>query len=189
MPTEIVLVGTGPGPVSQLTREAHDELLHAGRVFFRMSAHPVYDWLQREGVSVYSFDDVYALPRIAYHEVYEFIAAAILKEAQRTGRVVYALPGSPFVLERTSGLIEQAAHAAGFNVRVIPGMSFLEVVWAELRLDPSGIQICNAVDFHTPDPGVCHGRGMLIGGLFANVAEPSHGGRPRKRQRRGPLAA
>ena len=176
MKPEIVLVGTGPGPVSLLTSEAQDELLNAARVFFRMSHHPVYHWLRQRRVNVLSFDLVYATPRIAYHEIYEFIAAAILKEAERSGRAVYALPGNPFVLEHTSSLIERMAHTCRIELRIVPGMSFLEIVYAELRLDPIGIQICNAVEFPLEDCGLSEHRALLIAGLFAR-ADPGRASR------------
>jgi uncharacterized protein YabN with tetrapyrrole methylase and pyrophosphatase domain len=152
-------------------------LLNADRVFFRMSGHPVYHWLQQRGVSVFCFDLVYATPRIAYHDVYEFIAAAVLKEAHRAGRAVYALPGNPFTLEHTSCLIQRWAEAAKIDLRVIPGMSFLEIVYAELRLNPVGIQICNAVDFQLPELALSQHRGLLIGGLLAPVEPAPSSGR------------
>ena len=59
MPTEerragavITIVGLGPGPLVLLTKEAESELLAAEKVFFRTGAHPVYDWLKRQGKHV-----------------------------------------------------------------------------------------------------------------------------------------
>lgn len=172
MRPEIVIIGTGPGPVSLLTRQAEEELLSADRVFFRMSGHPVYHWLRQRGATVFCFDVVYAIPRISYDGVYAFIAAAVIKEAHRAGRAVYALPGNPFVFEQTSCLIEQQAEAERIDVTIIPGMSFLDIVCGELRLNPVGIQICNAIDFQLPEAELSERNGLLIGGLFAR-AEPA----------------
>lgn len=165
---EIVLVGTGPGPVSLLTREAEAALLGADRVLFRMSGHPVCHWLREQGRDVICFDALYALPGAAHAEIYDFIARAVVKESRRTGRAVYALPGNPFVFEATSRIIERLARAEGIAVRVIAGLSFLDLAYATLGLDPArGLQICNALDFGGADPPFTNRLGLLIGQLFA----------------------
>jgi hypothetical protein len=56
-------------------------------------------------------------------------------------------------------------------------MSFLEIVYAELRLNPVGIQICNAVDFQLPELALSEHRGLLIGGLLARLEPAPSSGR------------
>src|SRR5438874_673396 len=99
MAAEIVIVGTGPGPASLLTREAEDALLRADKVLFRMSAHPVFHWLRQRDREVVALDFAYEIPQITYDRVYEFIADIVVREAQVRGRAVFALPGHPMVFE------------------------------------------------------------------------------------------
>jgi uncharacterized protein YabN with tetrapyrrole methylase and pyrophosphatase domain len=58
----ITVVGLGPGPLGQLTREAENELLAADTVFFRTAGHPAYQWLEQQGKHVVCFDRLYKLP-------------------------------------------------------------------------------------------------------------------------------
>ncbi len=164
MEPEILVVGTGPGPVSLLTREAEGELLAAEKVFFRMSAHPVYRWLEERGKLLVCFDRIYMTPKLTYPQVYEFIVEALIKEATVRGRAVYALPGNPWVFESTTGWLQRDAPAKGIAVRVVPGMSFLELVYAELALDPAaGVQIVTPGALEPSSAAVGEHLALLIG--------------------------
>jgi tetrapyrrole methylase family protein / MazG family protein len=101
----ITVVGIGPGPASCLTKEAEAELLRADKVFFRMGAHSVYEWLHSLGKHVVCFDLLYTTRWVNPGDIYEFMVSALLKEAVIRGEVVYAVPGSPDVLEETTNLI------------------------------------------------------------------------------------
>lgn len=138
----VTVVGIGPGPASHLTKEVEEELLCADKVFFRMSAHPVYQWLQSLGKHVVCFDLLYTTPWPDPGDIYEFMVAALLKEAALRGEAVYAVPGNPGVLEETTTLLRSRGPKEGIEVRVLPGVSFLDQVLAELNFDFSlGLQI------------------------------------------------
>lgn len=138
----ITIVGLGPGPIGQLTKEAEAELLAADKIFFRTGAHPVYEWLEKQGKHVACFDRLYDLPWKASDEVYEFIVSALLKEAQLHGKVTFALPGSPVFLEHTTRLLRERESTAGVQVRLIHGLSFVEEALALLNLDfDAGLQV------------------------------------------------
>lgn len=138
----ITIVGLGPGPVRQLTKEAETELLTAEKVFFRISAHPVYEWLEQQGKHVACFDRLYELPWKQGGEVYEFIVSALLKEAELKGKVTYALPGSPVFLEDSTQILRARASAAGVEVRLIHGLSFVEEALGALNVDfADGLQV------------------------------------------------
>lgn len=138
----ITIVGLGPGPVAQLTKEAEVKLLAADKIFFRISAHPVYEWLKAAGKHVVCFDKLYSLDWKDGGDVYEFMVSALLKEAALKGRVTYAVPGSPVFLEDTTGLLRERAPTAGAEVRVVHGVSFVEEALSQLNIDfESGLQV------------------------------------------------
>jgi len=137
----VTVVGIGPGPLSWLTMEAERELRLAHKVFFRTSAYPAYDWLRELGKEVVCFDMLYRLPRPHPGKIYEFIAAILLKEADIRGHAVYAIPGSPFVLEDTTRLLRLRGAASGVEIRIIHGMSFLEPALSVINQDDVGLQI------------------------------------------------
>jgi len=142
---EIIVVGLGPGPVEQLTLEAQRVLSLAKQVYFRFSAHPVFEWVRKQGVECISFDYIYIQPHITYDRIYSLINKALIKVAKRDGQCVYALPGNPYVFEKGPRWLKEMAGPEGVEVKVTPGMSFLETLYIELGVDPEeGLQILNA---------------------------------------------
>ncbi len=179
MDPQILIIGTGPGPLSLLTREAEEELLKAEKIFFRMSGLPVYHWLKEQNKQLICFDTVYAISNFTASETYEFIADAIIKEAQTRGHVVYALPGNPFVFERTTRLICHNARTAGMAVRVVPGISFLETIYQELALDPVvGLQILTLGALRSSATEYSQRLGLVIGLIGATVGSDSRCQKP-----------
>jgi tetrapyrrole methylase family protein / MazG family protein len=138
----ITIVGLGPGPLGQLTKEAETELLAADKVFFRTSGHPAYQWLEKLGKHVVCFDRLYTLRWKEGGDIYDFIATALLKEAELSSSVTYALPGSPVFLEDTTRILRERGNAAGVEVRLVHGLSFVEEALGLLSLDfGEGLQV------------------------------------------------
>jgi tetrapyrrole methylase family protein/MazG family protein len=138
----ITVVGIGPGPTKYLTKEAETELIGADKVFFRTSAHPVYEWLAGLGKHLHCFDLLYTMHWADPGDIYEFMVAALFKEIALRGKVVYAVPGSADVLEDTTNLIRQRGLKERVEVRVVSGVSFLDLALAEINFDFSqGLQI------------------------------------------------
>ena len=148
----ILVVGLGPaGPdlVTEQTRKALDE---ADRLWLRTTRHPAAEaW-----AGALSFDDVYE-EEATFEAVYDRIVETLVDEAGR-GDLVYAVPGSPRVLERT---VELLVADERVPVEVLPAMSFLDLVWARLGLDPleSGIRMVDGHRFATEAAGE---RGPLL---------------------------
>lgn len=133
MDTGITLIGLGPGDPDLLTVQAKRLLEESGEVYFRTDHHPVVESL-RGKITVKSFDYLYQTAD-KFEEVYSQIIAQILTLG-RTGPVVYAVPGHPFVAETTCPEIFRLANVEGIPVRVIEGISFIEPVCSALGIDP-----------------------------------------------------
>ena len=115
----------------------------AARAFLRTARHPAaaawpdattFDHLYESGVT---FDEVYAAM------VEELVAAAAATPA---GPVVYAVPGSPSVAERSVELLRADDRV---EVTVVPALSFLDLAWNALGLDPlaAGVRLVDAAAF------------------------------------------
>ena len=138
----ITIVGLGPGPLPQLTKEAEAVLLSAEKIFFRTGSHPVHDWLKDKGKRLVCFDKLYALPWKVPGEIYDFIVNALLQETLSHEQVVYAVPGSPAVLEDTARLLQERRGVDSLKVKVIHGLSFVEEALAQVNLDfADGLQV------------------------------------------------
>jgi len=170
---ELVIVGIGPGSAEYLTREAVDVLLGADRIWFRFSSHPVYPWLETQGKEPKSFHGLYDIPQLGYHDIYRFIARALIHDTKRHGRVVYALPGNPHVLEMTTKLLRRDSEREKVSVRTVLGISFLELMYSILGIDPGdGIQVLDRYHIKWcakhPDHSMFDGHvGIIVGQIGA----------------------
>lgn len=144
--SHLTIVGLGPGPRQQLTAEA-DALLQGGTpLYLRTRVHP----LTAELPAFHSFDALYEESG-DFASVYEGIVERVLA-ALADGDVTYAVPGHPMVGEQTVKALIPAAKAAGHTVRVVPGVSALEALYASLALDPSdGMLILDALTAQPED--------------------------------------
>lgn len=144
-PATIVVCGLGPGGSDRLTEATTAVLGGPDPVFLRTARHPSASYAQ----GATSFDDVYERAD-SFDEVYRTIAAEILAAAAAHGRVVYAVPGSPLVLERSVRYLRAAAEKDGsVAVELLPALSFLDEVWARLGVDPvdDGVRLVDGLRF------------------------------------------
>jgi tetrapyrrole methylase family protein/MazG family protein len=115
----------------------------AGKTFLRTVRHPATEGLSgvialdRYYESASTFDEVYSAI------VDELVAAAT---AHVPEPIVYAVPGSPLVAERTVELLRKDPRV---DVTVVLGLSFLDLAWERLGIDPlaSGVQLVDAEQF------------------------------------------
>jgi tetrapyrrole methylase family protein / MazG family protein len=194
----IVAVGIGPGGEELVTEGARAAIAGGSRVFLRTARHPsasVVSDLAR--VPVETFDDFYEQAG-TFEEVYAAVVEALVSAAQavsagqaaHTGRtvqdspegaVVYVVPGSPLVAERTVELLRSDDRV---EVVVVPGMSFMDLVWDRVGVDPvtSSVRIVDAKNFAVQAAGErgplllaqAHDRTVLSGVKLA-VEEPPSG--------------
>lgn len=139
----ITIVGLGPGDPSLLTREAMEVLESSDELYLRTRRHPTVAALPPH-LTLHSFDGLYDSEE-EFSGVYEKIAGRILELAHRPQGVVYAVPGHPLVGEETVQRIVALAEEKGYEVRLVPGLSFIEVALVSLGIDPlGGLQIVDA---------------------------------------------
>ncbi len=140
-------MGLGPAGAELLLPAARRVLESAPARFARTARHPCVEELVAGGLAFESFDDRYDTGT-DLESVYAGIVATLLERSARDGVVVYAVPGSPVVAERTVALLHEAARAGQVEVEVVPGLSFAELAWARLGIDPlGGARVVDGRDF------------------------------------------
>jgi len=154
----VVVVGLGPaGPelLSAAARSALEDVPAAAR-FLRTSRHPAAAAIA--GAS--TFDHRYEAAA-TMDDVYGGIVGDLLAAAAEHGRVAYGVPGSPLVAERTVELLRGCAARGEIDLEVIPGLSFLDLVWERLGIDPlaAGVRLVDAHRFAVEAAG---DRGPLL---------------------------
>ncbi|MGH9171426.1 MAG: MazG nucleotide pyrophosphohydrolase domain-containing protein [Acidimicrobiales bacterium] len=154
----VVVVGLGPAGAGTVTVAARQALLDrppGTPVFFRTSRHPAAEALIAElGGAARTFDDVYERSG-TFLDVYASIVSDLLAAASRSGRVVYAVPGSPLVAESTFEMLREQAATDGVAVEVVAGMSFCDLAWVRLGVDPvaSGVRVVDGLSFSAAAAG------------------------------------
>ncbi len=116
MAGKITVVGLGAGDMDQLTIGIHKLLTKADTLYVRTKDHPLIEELEKETKNIRFFDDIYE-KHDQFEAVYEEIAD-ILFEAARREDVVYAVPGHPFVAEKTVQLLTERQEKENVQVKV-----------------------------------------------------------------------
>ena len=124
----VVVVGLGPAGPELLTQQALAEIDRIKTAFVRTTRHPSAAAV----ASASSFDAVYE-QESTLDAVYARIVRELVDAAVRNGEVLYAVPGSPLVAERTVDLLRADDRV---DVEVVPALSFLDLAWARLGVDP-----------------------------------------------------
>lgn len=135
----VVVVGLGPGGPEYVTQQTLDALAAVPVRFLRTARHPSAT-LVADPVTL---DHLYESAD-RFEEVYAAITETVVAGAVQHGRVAYAVPGSPLVLERS---VRQLLADDRIEVEVLPAMSFLDVAWARLGIDPVEARV-RVVDGH-----------------------------------------
>jgi tetrapyrrole methylase family protein/MazG family protein len=128
----ITVVGLGPAGPEFLTGTARELVAGGGTTFLRTARHPAAAALS----GYVAFDPIYE-SAATFAEVYAAIVEELVEAAtaQAPEPVTYAVPGSPLVAERTVELLRGDPRV---EVTVIPALSFLDLAWERLGIDPLG---------------------------------------------------
>jgi tetrapyrrole methylase family protein/MazG family protein len=113
----IIIAGLGPGSFKHITLETWELLTETNSLLLRTAKHPCVDILKERGVSFTSFDYLYEQAS-DFASLYQQITTAVIKKAKQGEDIVYAVPGSPLVAEKTVELIATQAEEAGINLRL-----------------------------------------------------------------------
>ena len=149
----IVVCGLGPAGPDLVTAATHDAVARIPHRFLRTARHPA------AGVvgEVPTFDHLYD-GADSIDAVYPAIVEALVAAAAERGEVLYAVPGSPAVAERTVELLLADDRVA---VDVLPALSFADLAWVRLGIDPveRGVRL---VDGHRFEIEAAGERGPLL---------------------------
>ncbi|HEV3328170.1 MAG TPA: MazG nucleotide pyrophosphohydrolase domain-containing protein [Acidimicrobiales bacterium] len=153
MPT-VVAVGLGPAGAELMSEAARTRLREATTARLRTRRHPAAS----DFPDVASFDELYDRAP-DFDTLYGWIADELvaLATADPHGTVVYAVPGSPSVAERS---VARLSARDDVVVVTVPSLSFLDLACVALRIDPvdAGLRLGDALDL----PERLRGPGPLL---------------------------
>jgi tetrapyrrole methylase family protein/MazG family protein len=146
----VVVVGLGPAGVDLLLPAARAALQRIPVRYARTARHPAVEELAREGLDLEPLDLLYDSGD-DLDTVYAAIAARVVEAAHEHGEVAYAVPGSPSVAERTVALL----RGVGIDIEIVPGLSFADIAWNRLGIDPmTGARVIDARTFTVDSAGI-----------------------------------
>ena len=143
----VTVVGLGPGGPEYVTEHTLGEIARVAHRFLRTGRHPSATLVP----DAVTFDDVYEQAD-TFDDVYAEITRRLVAAAAQHGEILYAVPGSPLVLERT---VRALRNEPGIDVVVHPAMSFLDLAYARLGIDPveAGVTLVDGHEFATAAAG------------------------------------
>jgi tetrapyrrole methylase family protein/MazG family protein len=151
----VTVVGLGPAGTDLIGNAVAALVGTPGRAFLRTARHPAA--ALAEGAR--SFDDLYE-SAATFDEVYAAIVEELVAAASDAAPepVVYAVPGSPLVAERSVELLRADGRV---EVTVLPALSFLDLAWVALGIDPltEGVRLMDAAAF---GDAAARGRGPFL---------------------------
>jgi len=143
----IEIVGLGPAGEEFVTDHTRQRIAAHNYRYLRTSQHPSAAIV----AATHTLDHHYERAE-TFAEVYQDIVEELIEAAIEHSEILYAVPGSPLVLERTV-----KALLADDRVECIvqPAMSFLDMVWSRLGIDPveSHITLVDGHDFSIASAG------------------------------------
>jgi hypothetical protein len=155
----LIVAGIGIEWASQTTAAAREAIAGADRVLFAVASPWAARWIR----SLKPAAEALLYPRDGRprREIYRAMVERIMEELRQGGRLCVAFYGHPGVLVAAGHQAIRRARAEGHGARMLPGVSSLDCLFADLGVDPGaeGCQIFEAgvllerrgpLDPHTP---------------------------------------
>ncbi|GAA0181569.1 nucleoside triphosphate pyrophosphohydrolase [Clostridium sediminicola] len=144
----IKIVGLGPGNIDALTIGTLKLLKNNENIFFRTEIHPNVKELKENGVNYKSYDFLYEKSD-DFDYVYSEIANDLIKQHEKSGNIVYAVPGHPLVAEKSVNLLLKLCKEKNVDFEILPAVSFIDAMIESLQIDPiGGLKIIDAFDIN-----------------------------------------
>lgn len=142
-----MVVGLGPGRPGLVTAESLAAIERISVRFLRTSRHPSASVVPGARSFDYLYDSASSID-----EVYSGIVDALAQAATAEGEVLYAVPGSPSVAERTVELLRTDPRV---ETTVLAGVSFVDLAFDRLGVDPlaAGVRMVDGHRFTEESAG------------------------------------
>jgi tetrapyrrole methylase family protein/MazG family protein len=134
-PGRVVAVGLGPAGADLMLPSARSTISYLVHRYARTTRHPAITELSQHGLEFHAFDDRYDVAD-NFDDLYRGIVDTLIAAAAEHRQICYAVPGNPGVAERTVTLLREADRRGEIELEIIPGLSFADLAWSRLGVDP-----------------------------------------------------
>jgi len=143
----LIVVGTGIQWRGQTTDAAVQAIERADRVLFAVTDSWAASWLRELNSNARSFE----YPRDGQYrgEIYAAMVRQVLAELESGANVCAVFYGSPTILTQPAHLAIRRARECGFAARMLPGVSSIECLFADLGVDAAqgGLAVFEATEY------------------------------------------
>jgi len=144
---QLVVVGLGIEWAGQTTKAAQVAIEMADRVLFAVATAWGARWIRNLNPNA----EPLAYPRDGRprRQIYQAMVSRIMEDLARGGRVCVVFYGHPGILVAAGHEAVRRARAEGHAARMLPGVSSLDCLFADLGVDPGarGCQMFEATSF------------------------------------------
>ena len=146
--TDLWIAGLGVQTVGQVTREVEQAIRASREVLYLdtgAATRPFLEGLCPRVTSLYEQSYAEEQPRVG---AYDHMAITVVNAALDNPPVTFAIHGHPLVAVQAPFLVLEMASALELKAEVLPGVSGIDTVLADLRIDPvvQGVQMYEATD-------------------------------------------
>lgn len=146
-PYDIYIVGLGIVNVHQITREVDEALRRSCEILYLAQEFGLVEYLQQLCPKVTNLHSVSYREGDNRMNAYNMMTAKVIEAALDHPPVTFALYGHPLVFALPPFQILKVASLLGLRVRLLPGISAMDCLFIDLKLDPGrGLQIYEATD-------------------------------------------
>lgn len=146
----ITVIGLGAGDLAQLSLGTYRKLKETEFIFARTDQHPAVAELRSEGIVITSFDEIYEKNDSFQHVYEEIVDKLLVLSAEQP--ITFVVPGHPLVAEKTVQLLVEKECAGIVTLDIAGGNSFLDPIFAALRIDPiEGFQLLDGTAMERDD--------------------------------------
>ncbi len=144
----LVVVGSGIKFLSHLTVEAKAHIVQADEVLYLVNEPAMKCWIEKTSRKATSLDLIYNEYRLR-HDCYRAITNYILETLNKNIHLCVVIYGHPTIFAEPGLNAVIAARQKGYDAKIIPGISTLDCLFADLLIDPGtiGCQTFEATDF------------------------------------------
>jgi precorrin-3B methylase len=146
--TDIWIAGLGLQTAGHVTREVEQAIRSSREVLYLDTGVATKSFLEPLCARITSLYEESYLDEGLRVNAYEHMAARVVEAALDHPPVVFAIHGHPLVAAYPPFLVLELANALDLRVTVLPGISAIDAILADLRLDPvvHGVQMYEATD-------------------------------------------
>lgn len=143
----LVVVGLGIKFFSHLTTEAKCYIKNSNVVFYLANEPAVQQWIKQYNPSSESLDTFYGFSPLRLY-CYKAMTEHVLDALRKSQHVCLVLYGHPTVFAKPALDAVRQAKIAGYDAKIIPGISAEDCMFADLAINPGS---CGCLSYEATD--------------------------------------